>query len=283
MSRLRRKKPSDADAKPDPVQEQMTLTEHLGELRMRIVRSGLAVMLGGLAVFAFYDPVLSWLTRPYGALCRSEEDGYCGESYDRSTDTVRLYILDPVEGLTTRLKVSLYGGLVLALPVVLWQVWKFVVPALHKNERRYAVGFVLSSVVLFAAGGAVAYTTLEKALQFLINWAGADVGQVFQVTAYIRLVTLMVVAFGIGFIVPVLLVFLELIGVITPRALLSAWRYAVVGIFVLAAGITPSGDPISLLALSVPMTVLYFLAILVGWIVLRSRRRKAEKAASARD
>jgi sec-independent protein translocase protein TatC len=259
----------------DPTQEQMTLTEHLGELRMRIIRAGLAVLIGAILVLAFYDTVLGWLVRPYRDLCRRKEEGYCGTSYDPATGKVNLFILDPVEGLSTRLRVAFYGGLILAMPVVLWQIWKFVVPALHKNEKRYALGFVLSSTLLFAAGGAIAFTTLGKALEFLINWSGADVDQAFQVNSYIRLVTLMVAAFGVGFTIPVMLVFLELMNVLQPKTLLGAWRYAVVGTFVIAAAITPSGDPISLLALSVPMVVLYFLAILIGYGVQRRRRRRA--------
>jgi sec-independent protein translocase protein TatC len=137
------------------------------------------------------------------------------------------------------------------------------------------MGFVGSSIVLFLTGGFIAFTTLERALEFLISWAGEDVDPLFQVQAYVRLVTLMIVAFGVGFTIPVMLVFLQLIGVITPQVLLGAWRYAIVGTFFVAAAITPSGDPISLLALSVPMVVLYFVAILIGRIVQRRRRRAA--------
>jgi sec-independent protein translocase protein TatC len=240
---------------------------------MRIIRAGLAVLIGAVIVVAFYDTVLGWLVKPYLDLCRRREPGYCGESYDPVADQVDLFILDPVEGLTTRLRVSFYGGIILALPVVLWQIWKFVVPALHKTEKRYAIGFVASSVVLFLTGGLIAFSTLGRALEFLIDWAGADVEGVFQVAPYIRLVTLMVVAFGVGFTIPVMLVFLQLLGVLTPQALLGAWRYAIVGTFFVAAAITPSGDPISLLALSVPMVVLFFVAILIGRIVQRRRRR----------
>jgi len=269
MSWFRRSEKTDHD--PDAP---MSLFEHLAELRMRIIRAGLAILIGAVLVVAFYDTVLGWLTEPYGKLCRSKPDGYCGQAYDRETDSVSLIFLDPVEGLTTRLRVSFYGGIVLALPVLLWQIWKFVVPALHKSEKRYAVGFVASSVTLFLTGGFIAFTTLERALEFLIDWAGADVEGIFQVSSYIRLVTLMVVAFGVGFTIPVMLVFLQLLGVLTPQVLLSAWRYAIVGTFLVAAAITPSGDPISLLALSVPMVVLYFVAILIGRIVQRSRQRR---------
>ena len=264
--------------KPDPAQEQMSLTEHLAELRMRIIRAGLAVLVGAIIVIAFYDTILGWMLEPYASLCARKPADYCGRSFDPDTGEVTLFSLDPIEGLSTRLRVAFYGGMVLAMPVVLWQVWKFVVPALHKNERRYAVGFVLSSVTLFLVGGLIAFTTLERALEFLISWAGDDVDPSFQVQSYIRLVTLMCAAFGVGFTIPVMLVFLELLDVITPQALLGVWRYALVGTFVVAAAITPSGDPISLLALSVPMIVLYFAAILIGWIVQRRRRRRGAEA-----
>lgn len=268
----------DKSPKPDPAQQEMTLTEHLAELRMRIIRGGLAIMVGGVIVMAMYDHILSWMLRPYADLCRSKPAEFCGSSLDPETGKVVLFNLDPIEGLTTRLKVSFYGGLVLALPVVLWQVWRFVVPALHKTERRYAMGFVLSSIFLFLFGCAIAFYTLNPALEFMISWAGQDTTPAFQVQAYIRLVGLMFLAFGVGFIIPVLLVFLELIRVVTPRQLLRAWRYALVIIFFVSAVITPSGDPISLIALAIPMTVLYFLAIFVGWIFQRARRRRESKA-----
>jgi sec-independent protein translocase protein TatC len=154
-------------------------------------------------------------------------------------------------------------------------VWRFVVPALESKEKKYAIPFVLSSVVLFCAGGTLAYLTVGRALDFLISWSGSEVEQVFAIEKYFALVGFMVFAFGVGFLLPVLLVFLQLVGVVTPRQLIAGWRYAIVGIFVLAAVITPSGDPITLLTLSVPMGVLYFVAIGIGWVVARRRARVA--------
>lgn len=250
----------------------MTLTEHLGELRVRIIRSALAVMVGAIVIVAFYDQVLDFLTGPYVDLCRERaEENLCGFNPD-ITDTT-LYILDPVEGLTTRLRVGTYGGLIVAMPVILWQIWRFIVPALHAKEKRYAIPFILSSVVLFLLGGFLAYITLEPALEFLISWAGDDVGPIFQVSRYIRLVGLMVAAFGVGFQFPVLLVFLQIAGVLTPQQLLRGWRYALLVIVVLAAVITPSGDPISLAALAAPMALLYFLSIGIGALFQRRSRR----------
>jgi sec-independent protein translocase protein TatC len=258
--------------------DSMTLTEHLGELRVRIIRSVLAIVIGGVVVMIFYNQVLRFLLQPYIDLCARQDPEFCGLSVAGDGD-VRLFVFDPLEGFSTRLRLSLYGGIILALPVLMWQIWRFVVPALNPNEKKYAIPFVVSSVLLFALGGLLAYITLERALEFLINVSGQDVEQAFQVSRYVRLVTLMIAAFGVGFLFPVLLVFLQLVGVLTPQILLKGWRYAIVAVFVLAAVITPSGDPFSLLALSLPMVALYFVAIFIGWIAQRTARRRAAAAA----
>jgi sec-independent protein translocase protein TatC len=161
------------------------------------------------------------------------------------------------------------------MPVVLWQIWRFIVPAMHAKEKRYAIPFILTSIALFFLGALLAYLTLGKALEFLISWSGSDVGALFGVDRYVRLVGLMVAAFGIGFQFPVLLVFLQLVGVITPQQLIRSWRYALIAIVFVAAVITPSGDPISLAALAVPMTILYFISYFVGLIFQRRNRRRA--------
>jgi sec-independent protein translocase protein TatC len=259
-------------AKPPPLtspDDRMTLTEHLRELRSRIIRCMLAIVVGIILIMAFYDPVLRFLKRPYVDLCESKPEGFC---------TPDLISLGPLDGLTTRLSIATYGGIIIALPVILWQIWRFVVPALHQKEKRYAIPFVFSSVLLFLLGGFLAYYTLEKALEFLVSWAGEDVQAVFPVSKYISLVGLMVFAFGIGFEFPVLLVFLQLVGVLTPRTLLKGWRYAILAIFMLAAVITPSGDPYSMMMLAVPMTIFYLISIVIGKVF---ERRKAAATAAA--
>lgn len=246
----------------DQAEDTQSLTEHLGELRTRIIRAALAVLIGMVVIVAFYDQVLEFLKQPYVDLCAAKEEGFCDPE---------VFITSPTEGLSTRIRVGMYGGIIAALPVILWQIWRFVVPALHAKEKKYAVPFVLSSVVLFTAGGTLAYITVGRALDFLIGWAGEDVNEIFTVSSYISLIGLMIFAFGIGFLLPVLFVFLQLVNVVTPRTLLKSWRYATIGVFVLAAVITPSGDPVTLMMLALPMLFLYFVAILVGWLVLRKR------------
>ena len=242
----------------------MSLGDHLGELRMRLIRSIISVALGASAILAFYDPVLKFLTRPYRELCKNRPDFKCDGS---------LFALGPLDGLSARMKIAGYGGLIIALPVVLWQLWRFIVPALSKKEKKYTIPFIGSSVVLFVGGCALAYWTLSRALEFLISWSGTEVNQAFQITKYVSLVILMVLAFGVGFLSPLLIVFLQLVGVLTPRTLIKQWRIAIVTIFFMAAIITPSGDPITLMALGLPLTVLYFVAILIGFIATRKRAR----------
>jgi sec-independent protein translocase protein TatC len=242
--------------------EIMPIMEHLRELRSRIIRCALAIAVGMMVLLATYNPVKDFLTKPYRDLCRERPDFKCDGS---------LFSLGPLDGFSARMRICAYGGLVLALPVILWQIWRFIVPALSKKERTYAVPFIASSMLLFTVGCYLAYWTLDKALEFLISWSGTDVTQAYQVTKYVSLVVMMMLAFGVGFLSPVLLVFLQLAGAIRPQTLLKQWRFAIMGIFVTAAVITPSGDPISMLALAVPLSILYLVAILVGWLLTRRR------------
>ncbi|MDO8362153.1 MAG: twin-arginine translocase subunit TatC [Actinomycetota bacterium] len=260
---------SSAKPKLKTPDDRMTLTEHLAELRTRIIRSVLAIVIGIIVILAAYDQVLEFLRKPYTDLCKRKQWENCG----------KLQFIGPLEGLTTRLSIATYGGIIIALPVIMWQLWRFIVPALHAKEKKYAIPFVLSSVLLFLLGGFVAYWTLGPALDFLISWAGSDVEANFQVSKYISLVGLMIAAFGIAFEFPVLLVFLQLVGVLTPQTLLKQWRYAIVVIFVIAAVITPSGDPYSMMALAGPMTLFYLISIVIGRIA-QKRKRKRETAAA---
>jgi sec-independent protein translocase protein TatC len=244
----------------------MTLTEHLAELRVRIIRSALAVAIGMVLIIAFYDQVLEFLIQPYVDLCDRKPADFCDPT---------LNTFSPTEGLATRIRVGMYGGIIAALPVLLWQVWRFTVPALNAKEKKYAVPFVLASVVLFTAGGVLAYFAVGQALEFLIAWSGSEVDQIFSVSSYVGLIGLMIFAFGLGFLLPVFIVALQLVGAVSPRRLMKSWRMALVAIAVIAAVITPSGDPITMAMLGVPMMILYFLAILIGWIVVR--RRPAEE------
>ena len=244
----------------------MTIMQHLAELRTRLVMSLLAIAVGAIALLIAYEPVLNFLVSPYRDLCDTKANLNCDGS---------LYALGPIDGFSARMRIAAWGGVVIALPVVLWNIWRFIVPALTKREKRYSYFFVVSSIVLFIVGALLAYATLDRALEFLIGWSGADVTQNYQISKYVNLVVLMLLSFGVGFLSPVLLVFLQLVEVVTPRTLITQWRYAIVIIFVVAAVITPSGDPITLMALGVPLTVLYLIAVGIGALLLWRRHKTA--------
>jgi sec-independent protein translocase protein TatC len=256
-------------AQPSPAEQGMTLVEHLTELRKRLIICVVAVGIGMLIAFAAYDWILNFLLEPYQDIANSSNSAFGGD----------LIQTDPLEGFSVRLKTSGYVGIALAMPVLLWQVWRFVTPGLYPHERRYAVPFVVSALVLFAMGAGIAYLTLPQALDFLIDIAGGNFVTAFSAAKYFQLITYMMLAFGIGFEFPIVLVFLQLAGVVDAAALRKARRFAIVGICVLVAVITPSGDPYSMLMLAVPMVIFYEVSILIGSFI--GKRRAAQAAQPA--
>ena len=242
----------------------MSLMEHLTELRDRIIKIAVAVVLGMAVAFLLYEYIYDFLIQPYVDLANARDLGL--------GDDDRLLITDPLEGFGIRMKTSLYTGIAIAMPVILWQVWRFVTPGLYPHEKRYAVPFLLSALALFVLGAGLAYYTLPRALEFLVDIGGSDNFIVaYSPAKYFKLITYMMLAFGIGFEFPILLIFMQMAGIVGPRQLASVRRYAIVGICVLVAVITPSGDPISMLMLSVPMVLFYEVAIIVGRIMERRR------------
>jgi sec-independent protein translocase protein TatC len=253
-------------AQPSSAETGMTLVEHLTELRKRLIICIAAVGIGMVVAFVAYDWIFNFLIQPYKDIATSENAIGGG----------RLLQTDPLEGFGVRLKTSGYAGIALAMPVLLWQVWRFVTPGLYPHERRYAVPFVISALVLFVLGAGLAYYTLPQALNFLIGIAGDGFITAFSAGKYFQLITYMMLAFGIGFEFPIVLVFLQLAGVVDAAALRKARRFAIVGICVLVAVITPSGDPYSMLMLSVPMVLFYEISILIGSAI--AKRRAAQEA-----
>jgi sec-independent protein translocase protein TatC len=239
----------------------MTLVEHLRELRKRLIISVLAITVGMLVVFLFYDPIFDWLVHPY---CETSSDQEC-----------TLLQTDPLEGFGVRIRIAGYGGIALAMPVLLWQVWRFVSPGLYDKEKRYALPFVASALFLFVLGAGLAYWTMPMALEFLAEIGGDNLEQFYTPAKYFRLITYMMLAFGIGFEFPILLVFLIMAGILEVDTLRRGRRMAIVIICVIVAVITPSGDPYSMLALALPMCIFYEVALRIG-AVIEKRREAAE-------
>lgn len=228
----------------------MTLGEHLGELRRRLLIAVLAfVVLGCFSIF-FYNWEFSLLRHPY---CQIAASHGC-----------KFYVTTPFDPLSLRVKLAAFGGAVLSSPVVLWELWRFITPGLRSTEKRYAVPFIAASIVLFLVGCAIVYVVLPHTLGWLIGIGGPSITALLNPNAYLSLVLLLMVLFGVMFEFPVLLVALQLAGVLSPATLLRHWRWAVVGITVGSAVLTPSSDPFSMVALAIPLTVFYFASIGVG-------------------
>jgi sec-independent protein translocase protein TatC len=241
----------------------MSLIEHLTELRDRLIKIVLAVVIGMAISFALYDQIFDFLLKPYLDECTN------------SVSDCKLLALDPLEGFGVRMRLATYGGIFLAMPVILWQLWRFITPGLYAHEKRYAIPFMASALTLFLLGAGIAYYTLPQALSFLQQIGGDNIATAYAPGKYFKLISYMMLAFGVGFEFPIVLVFGQMIGVVTPDGLRKARRYAVVGICVLVAVITPSGDPISMVALSGPMVLFYEVAILIGRLLERRKRAAA--------
>lgn len=253
----------------------MPLIEHLRELRNRLVFALLVIVAGAIVATLFYDRILEFLLEPYCDLPPekrfSPQNSDCG-----------LAVLDPLSGFIIRIKVSIIAGATLTAPLWLYQIWAFVSPGLHAKERRYSTIFVVVSSLLFAAGALLAYYTLGKGLTLLVNYAGEGTFALFTVDKYIGFVSMMLLVFGASMEVPLLVVMLNMIGVLSYRRLRRFLRMAFFLIFVFAAVVTPSQDPFTMLALSVPMCVLFAAAVVLAFFHDRRKERR-EAEASFRD
>lgn len=236
----------------------MTLVEHLEELRRRLVICILAIAGGAVVGWFLYGPFLDLVLNPYCDYWETIDPKL------RINQTCSLFFNEPLGALIVKLKVVVFIGLAVALPVLLYQLWAFIVPGLTKKERRMGIPFVGSSVVLFALGAFFAYVTLPKGLNFLLGFAGSDFVPILTGDRFITFVILVAVAFGLAFELPVLLVFLELVGVVTSKKLRSWRRFSILGIAIFAAIITPSSDPYTMLAMTLPMCLFYEAAIIIG-------------------
>ncbi|MEI8147892.1 MAG: twin-arginine translocase subunit TatC [Actinomycetes bacterium] len=233
----------------------MTLAQHLAEARRRILFSFLAIVIFGILAFVEYNAILTFLEKPYCDLHLAE--------------TCQLTAIGALSAFSIRIKIAYYCGLLFASPVVLWQIWRFITPGLKKRERRYALSFLIAATIFFAGGCSMAFLMFNHALQFLNAIGGAGIATLYTADSYIGLIILMMFVFGLTFEFPVILVGLQLGRVVTSRQLLKFWRYAIILITTASAVFTPSGDPLSMMAMMIPLLAFYFLAIGVGKLAKR--------------
>ena len=240
---------------------QLSWVEHLVELRRRILICLAAMAVTTAIAWLGYDHVVAFMAGPYRDYLRHHPHQNIADG--------NLVTTAPLEGFTTRLKVSGYLGVALAAPVWIWQAWRFVAPGLYRNERRYASAFVLSAVTLFAAGAATAVVIFPKAISWMISVSGTGVAPLFSPSRYFGLYALACVIFGAVFTYPVFLVAAQLAGMVTSAQLRRWRRVAIVVCFAVAAVVTPSSDPFSFVAMAVPMLVFYEASIVTGRLLHR--------------
>jgi sec-independent protein translocase protein TatC len=244
----------------------MSFMEHLAELRTRIVWSLVPAGIGLLVAFYFSDRILKFIARP---LAKTGS---------------QLVFLSPTEAFWTSMKISMVAGLFLAMPVILWNVWAFVAPGLHKHERRYAGPFVVIGSLLFLAGGVFALlVVVPLAIQFLVGFGQAQgIKDMISVSSHVDFVIKFTLAFGLVFEMPVALTLLSMIGVVTPQFLARNRKYAILINFVIAAILTPTPDALNQSLMAGPLIILYEVGILSARIFGR-RAKRPEPAQQPED
>lgn len=254
--------------------DEMTLFEHLGELRQRLFKCALAVVVGLGVGLVVYRPVLDVLIRPYCQL--PAELRFPSSVLD--PDNCQLIVTDVLGQFFLVLKVAGTVAVVLVGPIICYQIWRFVTPGLRPVERRYALPFLLISQLLFAGGALFSYLVLPAALEVLLGFAGDNIGSLLGANEYLGFLLHMMVGFGIAFEMPLILISLVLMGAVGSAALRKYRRHSLFGTFVAAAIITPTTDPVTMSLMAGPLVVFYEISIVVARVVERRRARALRDA-----
>jgi sec-independent protein translocase protein TatC len=244
----------------------MSLGQHLVEFRGRLVKAALAVLVASIGGFLIADVVWSLLAAPL---------------MDVANDSGRIAQINYTsisEAFDTKMSIALTIGIVASSPIWLWQIWSFITPALVRRERRFAFGFLLTAIPLFLAGCGTGWWLFPHVVELMTSFAPDGSTTLLTAKYYLDFSIKFVIAIGIGFVLPVFLVLLNFTGVLSAKAIIKGWRWAVVGITAFTALATPAADVVSMFLLAIPMLGLYFLAAFIAWIHDRRVARKLAKA-----
>lgn len=242
----------------------MSFLEHLEELRKRIIWSIVAVGVAFLVCWNYADKIYGYMQAPIM------------EALQRNHLEQKLVYLNPTEPFNMYMKIGLIAALFVASPFVLYQLWAFVAPGLYKNEKRYVMPFMVLSVGLFLGGGFFGYKIVyPAALDFLISY-GKQFQPMITIGEYTDLFLTIIIGLGVVFEMPILVFFLALIGIVSPRWMWNNFRYSILVIFIIAAILTPTTDIMNMCVFAAPMIGLYLISIGVAWLVHPRRRKRKE-------
>lgn len=245
----------------------MPLVGHLRELRQRLVKGVLAILVGTICAWFFYDQLLNWFSEPYESIRPSlEEKGI----------KTTLAITGVGGAFSFQLKISLIVGLIASSPLWLWQIWAFVLPALHRSERRYALLLSGVGAPLFIGGAYLGYVIMPKAFLVLISFVPSGWESLVTAADYLNFVIRMLLVFGVAAEIPLVVVILNRLGIVSFKQLSAARPWTVIAIFVFAAVATPTTDPLTMVILAAPMTLLYFVAENIARFTDKHRKRAAD-------
>jgi sec-independent protein translocase protein TatC len=242
--------------------------DHLRELRSRIFKSLIAISIGAVVGWIYFDEIFAWMVDPLKSIAND---------LAAKGLTVELTLTSVTAPFTLQLRISAMAGVVLASPIWIYQIWAFITPALHKRERRYAYAFIFTAVPLFLAGVVAALWVLPKGLQLLIGFTPESVSNLLPVDTYLMFLVRTMIVFGIGFLIPIFIVALNMIGVLSADAIRRSWRWTVLAVFLFGAIATPTGDPLSMMLLAGPMLVLILIAFSICLLNDRRRARRSSE------
>lgn len=246
----------------------MSLREHLRELRKRLTIASVAIVIGMVVAWIFYDQIFGFLRQPVDDVV---------ESAQNSGRDIRLVLGGVIDAFSLQIKISLVAGMLLTSPVWLLQIWRFITPGLYRKERLWSYLFVSIAAPLFAAGAYLAYSVLPFGLQILFGFTPEGVGNYVPVDRYLTFYLRMVFVFGIGFLIPLILVILNFVGLLEAKTIISKWRVVVLLVFLFSAIATPTGDPINMTLLAAPILLLIAIAAAIAWLNDKRRARKGQK------
>ena len=243
----------------------MTLAEHFAELRKRLVRSALALIICTVAVWNQFSDIFAVIRAPY-------------DSVQGLGSNAILALTGITSGFSLQLRVSLAAAFVLSSPIWIYQLWRFISPGLKRNEKKWAYAFTAVAVPLFTCGVLLAYYVMPRMLDILFEFTPSDVENVTSVESYLSFFLHLTLFFGIGFLLPLVLVSLNFAGILSGDRLKAAWRWLILGSFVFGAVATPNGDPLAMTFVALPMIAMSFIAVGIALANDRRRERFAESA-----